>query len=145
MYVCNTCVLHNNNNTLYEIPIIRMKIIKDILSTFLGYSEDNFETNEEDYSTNKQNDEYIGDEIACEQAIIKCRMKHGRLRKTTTKFCEKRFGKTTTKRTKWRLDMREKRGRNNTKEMISDITEALKPFWDSYLEQKKKDDFKQAI
>ena len=124
-----------------------MKLIEDIFRTILGNSEDIFTTNEEDEatnkqndSTNKQNDEYYGHDIACEQAIIKCRMKHGRLRKTTTKLCEKKFGKSTTRKAKSRLDMREKRGRNNTKEMISDMKETLKPIWDSFFEEKKKDE-----
>ena len=119
-----------------------MKILEDIFRTILGHSEDIFSTDEVNDDTNKQNDEYYGHDIACEQAIIKCRMKHGRLRKTTTKFCEKKFGKNTTKRTKWRLDMRTKRGRNNTKEMISDMKETLKPIWDSFFEEKKKDEKK---
>lgn len=129
-----------------------MKIIEDILSTILGQSEDIFSTNQlndnknqQDDSINQLNDEYNGNDIACEQAIIRCRMKHGRLRMTTTKLCEKKFGKNTTKRTKWRLDMREKRGRDNRKELISDMKESLKPIWDSLFEAKKKDDFKEAL
>ena len=122
-----------------------MKIIEDIISTFLGHSEDIFSTNEENDSTNKENDAYFGQDIACEQAIIKCRMKHGRLRMTTTKFCEKKFGKSTTKRTKSRLAMRKKRGRDNTRELVSDMKETLKPIWDSFFEEKKKDDFKDGL
>ena len=129
-----------------------MKTIEDILSTILGHSEDIFSTNQvndtenqQDDSINQLNDEYNGNDIACEQAIIRCRMKHGRLRMTTTKFCEKKFGKSTTRKAKSRLDMREKRGRDNRKEMISDMKEVFKPIWDSFFEQKEKDKFKSSL
>ena len=129
-----------------------MKTIEDILRTILGQNEDIFSTNQvndnenqQDDSINQLNDEYDGNDIACERAIIKCRMKHGRLRMTTTKFCEKKFGKSTTKRTKSRLDMRERRGRDNRKEMISDMKEVFKPIWDSFFEQKEKDQFKSSL
>jgi len=113
-----------------------MKIIEDIIRTLLGHDEDIFGTDEEFDSTLLGQEKDKGNDLACEQAIIKCQMRHGRLRTTTTRLCVSKFGKDTTKRAQSRLAMRRKRGNCSVKEMEQDIVNLVT----KVIEKKNKQD-----
>ena len=98
-----------------------MKLIEDIIRTFLGHDEDILETIEYEDSTKRA----LGNDLACEQAIIKCQMTHGRLRTTTTRLCMAKFGKDTTKRAQSRLAMRRKRGKCAVKDMEHELVDLV--------------------
>ena len=102
-----------------------MKIIEDIIRTFLGHDEDILGTDEEFDETLLGQEKDKGNDLACEQAIIKCQMRHGRLRATTTRLCQAKFGKDTTKRAQMRLAMRKKRGNNAVKDMEQDLVNLI--------------------
>ena len=98
-----------------------MKIIEDIIRTFLGHDEDILDTIEYEDSTKRA----LGNDLACEQAIIKCQMTHGRLRTTTTRLCKAKFGKDSTKRAQWRIAMRKKRGNNAVIDMQNELVDLV--------------------
>jgi len=98
-----------------------MKIIEDIVRTFLGHDEDIESTYQVEDSTLLTQEKDKGNDLACEQAIIKCQMRHGRLRMMTTRLCQAKFGKDTTKRAQSRLAMRRKRGNCAVKDMENEL------------------------
>lgn len=119
-----------------------MKIIEDIISTILGHSGEIYDDNEDTFSTDEKEK---GNSLGCEQTIVKCQMKHGRLMPSTSRACEIKYGKDTTRKAKSRLAMRKKRGKCEIKANRKQMLEALKPLWDSYFTQKQKDNFKGAL
>ena len=119
-----------------------MKIIEDIIRTISGYPKEFIDDDEDIFRTIEKEK---GNDLGCEQTIVKCQMKHGRLLKSTTQSCEIKYGKDTTRKAKWRLAMRKKRGNCEVKATRKEILETLKPIWDSYFNQKHKDDFKGAL
>ena len=119
-----------------------MKIIEDIIRTLLGRDEDIDETYDDLDSTLLLQEKDKGNDLACEQAIIKCQMRHGRLRTTTTRLCQAKFGKDTTIRAQLRLAMRRRRGNCSVKEMEQDLVNLITKVTDL----KKKQDFdKEAL
>ena len=119
-----------------------MKIIEDIIRIISGNSEEIIDYDEDIFRTDEKEK---GNSLGCEQTIVKCQMKHGRLLKSTSQSCEIKYGKDTTQRAKWRLAMRKKRGNCEVKATRKEMLETLKPIWDSYFTQKQKDDFKGAL
>ena len=115
-----------------------MKLIEDIIRTFLGHNEEVLDTIEYEDSTKRA----LGNDLACEQAIIKCQMRHGRLRTTTTRLCIAKFGKDATKRAQMRLAMRRKRGNCAVKEMENDLVNLVTKVMDL---KNKKDFDKSAL
>ena len=89
-----------------------MKIVEDILSTLWGHSEDIDSNDGDSFSTT---DSEKGNDLGCEQQIIKCQEMNGRLLPSTSRACEIKYGKDTTKRAKMRLAMRKKRGNSSIK------------------------------
>jgi hypothetical protein len=100
-------------NFLCKDPIKSLlKIIEDILSTLWGHDED-FDTYDEDSFSTIESEK--GNDLGCEQQIIKCQELNGRLLPSTSRSCEIKYGKNTTKRAKMRLAMRRKRGKCSVK------------------------------
>ena len=112
-----------------------MKIIEDIISTFLGNDEYIVDTFDDEDSALLVQEKDRGNDLACEQAIIKCQMTHGRLRTTTTRLCISKFGKDTTKRAQSRLAMRKKRGNCAVKDMEHELVNLVTKVMD--LKEKK--------
>ena len=119
-----------------------MKIIEDIIRTFWGHDEDILGTDEEFDETLLGHEKDKGNDLACEQAIVKCQMRHGRLRTTTTRLCQAKFGKDTTKRAQSRLAMRRRRGNCSVKEMEQDLVNLVTKVMDL---KNKKDFDKEAL
>ena len=102
-----------------------MKVIEDILSTLWGHDEDFDSEDGDNFSTI---DSEKGNDLGCEQQIIKCQQLNGRLLPSTSRACEIKYGKDTTKRAKMRLAMRKKRGNCSVKrdnEQISKTVEMI--------------------
>ena len=119
-----------------------MKLIEDIIRAFLGQDEYNMSTYDEADSTLLVQEKDKGNDLACEQAIIKCQMTHGRLRTTTTRLCKAKFGKDTTKRAQSRLAMRKKRGNCAVKDMEHELVNLISKVMDL---KNKKDFDKSAL
>ncbi len=117
-----------------------MKLIEDIIRAFLGHDEYIEGTYDEADSTLLVQEKDKGNDLACEQAIIKCQMTHGRLRTTTTRLCRSKFGKDTTKRAQSRIAMRKKRGNCAVKDMEHELVNLVSKVMDL----KNKKDFDQS-
>jgi len=117
-----------------------LKIVEDIIRAFLGHDEYIEGTYNEADSTLLVQEKDKGNDLACEQAIIKCQMRHGRLRQTTTRLCMSKFGKDTTKRAQSRIAMRKKRGNCAVKDMEQDLVKIVSKVMDL----KKKKDFDES-
>ena len=89
-----------------------MKIIDDIFRLFLGHNEDMITIDQPNFSTEITEK---GNDLGCEQQIIKCQITNGRLLLSTSKSCELKYGKDTVRRAKLRLVQRRKRGNCSVK------------------------------
>ena len=89
-----------------------MKLIEDILNLFSGHNEDMLTIDQPNFSTIQVE---FGNDLGCEQQIIKCQIANGRLLSSTSKSCELKYGEDTVRRAKSRLAQRRKRGNCSVK------------------------------
>ena len=118
-----------------------MKIIDDIFRLFLGHSEDMQTFSQPNFSTFESEK---GNDLGCEQQIIKCQITNGRLLSSTSKSCELKYGKDTVRRAKLRLAQRRKRGNCSVKAEQERYAKAIGEVFDILHkkdEAKKKEDF----
>ena len=118
-----------------------MKIIDDIFRLFLGRNEDNVGIDQPNFSTEITEK---GNDLGCEQQIIKCQMANGRLMLSTSRSCEIKYGKDTVRRAKMRLAQRRKRGNCSVKAEQERYAKAIGEVFDILYkkdEAKKKEDF----
>ena len=119
-----------------------MKIIENVLRAILGHGEDNDDTNEDNFSTDEKEK---GNDLGCEQQIIKCQVKNGRLLSSTSKSCEIKYGHDTTRRAKMRLSQRRKRGNCSVEREQEYLAKLFKPSVEMYFKKKNEDYFKGAL
>ena len=118
-----------------------MKIIDDIFKIILGHNEDNVTIDQPNFSTEITEK---GNDLGCEQQIIKCQITNGRLLSSTSKSCELKYGKDTVRRAKLRLAQRRKRGNCSVKAEQERYAKAIGEVFDILHkkdEAKKKEDF----
>ena len=119
-----------------------MKIIEDILRTILGHNEDINNTDEDNFSTVEIEK---GNDLGCEQQIIKCQATNGRLLSSTSRSCEIKYGKDTTRRAKQRLAQRRKRGNSSVKKKEEQLGKTLKHVYDIIKKKDNEDYYKNGI
>ena len=118
-----------------------MKIIDDIFNLFSGHNEDMLTIDQPNFSTIQVE---FGNDLGCEQQIIKCQITNGRLLSSTSKSCEIKYGKDTVRRAKSRLAQRRKRGNCSVKAEQERYAKAIGQVIDVIHkkdEAKKKEDF----
>ena len=89
-----------------------MKILEDIFNLFSRQNEDMLTIDQPNFSTIQVE---LGNDLGCEQQIIKCHITNGRLLSSTSKSCELKYGEDTVRRAKLRLAQRRKRGNCSVK------------------------------
>jgi len=118
-----------------------MKILDDIFNLFSGHNEDMLTIDQPNFSTIEVE---IGNDLGCEQQIVKCQITNGRLLSSTSKSCEIKYGKDTVRRAKMRLAQRRKRGNCSVKAEQERYAKAIGEVIDVIHkkdEAKKKEDF----
>ena len=118
-----------------------MKILDDIFNLFSGQNEDMLTIDQPNFSTIEVE---IGNDLGCEQQMIKCQIANGRLLSSTSKSCELKYGKDTVRRAKLRLAQRRKRGNCSVKAEQERYAKAIGEVFDILHkkdEAKKKEDF----
>jgi len=118
-----------------------MKILEDIFNLFSGHNEDMLTIDQPNFSTIEVE---IGNDLGCEQQMIKCQIANGRLLSSTSKSCELKYGEDTVRRAKLRLAQRRKRGNCSVKAEKERYAKAIGQVIDvihTKDEAKKKEDF----
>ena len=111
------------------------QIIDELLS-FLGINQDNSNEDLDDYGSSLDIDELehgksfglrrnYNDCIKCEQEIIKCRKKHGRVLGIESKVLRQRFGDTCVNRALYRTSQRKYRGHCDVQEEDDNFADTL--------------------
>ena len=119
-----------------------MKIIDDIFRLFLGHSEDMQTFSQPNFSTFESEK---GNDLGCEQQIIKCQITNGRLLSSTSKSCELKYGKDTVKRAKSRLAQRRKRGNCSVKAEQERYAKAIEQVFDIAHKKEEEKNFANAL
>ena len=119
-----------------------MKIIDDIFKIILGHNEDNVTIDQPNFSTFESEK---GNDLGCEQQIIKCQMANGRLMLSTSKSCELKYGKDTVRRAKLRLVQRRKRGNCSVKAEQERYAKAIEQIFDIVHKKQDEKDFENAL
>ena len=112
------------------------------MRTILGHYEDSDSTDEANFSTVEKEK---GNDLGCEQQIIKCQVKNGRLLKSTSRSCEIKFGEDTTRRAKQRVAQRKRRGNDSVKREQELLGKALEQVYDIIKKKDNEDYYKDGL
>ena len=119
-----------------------MKILEDIFNLFSGQNEDTLTINQPNFSTIEVEK---GNDLGCEQQMIKCQITNGRLLSSTSKSCELKYGKDTVRRAKLRLAQRRKRGNCSVKAEQERYAKAIGEVFDIIHKKQEEKDNEYAL
>ena len=119
-----------------------MKILEDIFNLFSGRNEDMLTIDQPNFSTIQVE---LGNDLGCEQQIIKCQITNGRLLSSTSKSCELKYGKDTVRRAKLRLAQRRKRGNCSVKAEQERYAKTIGEVFDIIHKKQEKKDYENAL
>mgnify|MGYP003153172591 CR=1 FL=1 len=119
-----------------------MKILDDIFNLFSRQNEDMLTIDQPNFSTIQVE---LGNDLGCEQQIIKCQITNGRLLSSTSKSCELKYGKDTVKRAKSRLAQRRKRGNCSVKTEQERYAKAIGKVIDTIHKKEEEKQYENAL
>ena len=126
--------------------------LQDLAKTVLRHLGDNSQEDLDNYKTNLDTNDFDDSRslvdpfrkrdfskcVNCEQAIIDCRKKHGRILGIESKFLRQKFGDQCFERALMRINQRKHRGRCDLKEQDENLEKTIQTFSQLFI---KKDPF----